>query len=400
MSNRDQSLTSECGTRKIAIYSFFSCSGFLDLGFELAEGAPYAIRMANEIDANFRRCYKYSRAHLKNPIDVPADFIFSNSIEDFILRNNAPKKNKDKIYSSFTALLQGDRAQRNIIGFIGGPPCPDFSIAGKNLGQKGKVGPLSSRYISLIRQERPDFFLFENVKGLYKSASHRKYFNYISGLLNKDYLIDPQVVNALWYGVPQYRERLIMIGVKKQLLGDMTKREFHDALRWEVFQPYKSLISNVKWPSARTSIDHWAKSLPEKIRLLTVEKCWESRNVTNHPNHQNQTRQRPATVAKIARLPEGNATGKSYHRLSRYKYAFTAAYGHNEVPIHPVENRRISVAEALATQSLPTDFAFPTDIGISALYKAVGNGVPYLMAKGLAEMIFNFLKEKLPERLT
>ena len=195
-----------------------------------------------------------------------------------------------------------------------------------------------------------------------------------------------------------------MIGVKKQLLGGMTKRGFHDALRWEVFQSYKSLISNMKWPSARTSnvssIDNWAKNLSEKIRLLTVEKCWESRNVTNHPNHQNQTRQRPTTVDKISRLPEGNATGKSYHRLSRYKYAFTAAYGHNEVPIHPVENRRISVAEALATQSLPTDFSLPTNMGISALYKAVGNGVPYLMAKGLAEMIFSFLKEKLPERFT
>ena len=392
---------------RIAVYSFFSCSGFLDLGFELAEGNPFELRMANEIDPCFRECYRYAREHMDTPIAVPEDFIFENSIEDFILRKSLPKKNKAATYEKFAALLDEDRESGRLIGFIGGPPCPDFSIAGKNLGQKGNVGPLSSRYIRLILQEKPDFFLFENVKGLYSSSKHRAYFNYISGQLNKDYLIDPQVVNALWYKVPQHRERLIMIGVKKSLLPSFNKRLFHSALSWDSFQPFRKLVQHKKWPQAVEFTANadvpWPKESPtgetyDYIKELTVKYCWEKGQVTKHPNHQNQTRPRLSSMDRFKTIPEGSTAGKSYHRLNRFKYAFTAAYGHNEVPLHPWELRRISVAEALATQSLPFDFSFPPDMGISALFKAVGNGVPFNMAKGLASMIYQFLVNHLRER--
>lgn len=392
---------------KIAVYSFFSCSGFLDLGFEKVEGSPYELRMANEIDSHFRECYCYARKHMAKPISIPDDFIFENSIEDFILRKGLPKKNKAPIYERFNALLAADRACGRLIGFIGGPPCPDFSIAGKNLGQKGDVGPLSSRYIRLILQEKPDFFLFENVKGLYSSSKHRAYFDYISAQLNEEYLIDPQVVNALWYKVPQHRERLIMIGVKKSLVPHLNKRLFHDALSWDSFQPFRMLVVHKKWPQAVPFTGNanapWPTISPtgekyDYIKELTVKRCWEAGHVTEHPNHVNQTKPRPASIAKFGTIPEGNTSGKSYHRLNRFKYAFTAAYGHNEVPLHPWEPRRISVAEALATQSLPFDFSFPPSMGISALFKAVGNGVPFLMAKGLASMIYQFLADNLQER--
>lgn len=392
---------------KISIYSFFSCSGFLDLGFELAEGRPFRLRMANEIDPNFRQCYRYARLHLNTPINVTEDFIFENSIEDFILRKGLPKKNKTTIYDRFNTLLSEDRKCGNLIGFIGGPPCPDFSVAGKNLGQKGDVGPLSSRYIKLILQEKPDFFLFENVKGLYSSSKHRAYFDYISRQLNVDYLIDPQVVNALWYKVPQHRERLIMIGVKKSLFPDFNKHLFHAALSWESFQPFRKIVHRKKWPQAMPYTGNadlaWPRNSPtgekyDYIKELTVKFCWEKGRVTEHPNQQNQTKPRQASIAKFRTIPEGSSTGKSYHRLNRFKYAFTAAYGHNEVPLHPWEPRRISVAEALATQSLPFDFSFPPDMGISALFKAVGNGVPFVMAKGLSSMIYRFLADNLQER--
>lgn len=386
---------------KISVYSFFSCSGFLDLGFELTEGHPYELRMANEIDSNFRECYRYARGHMKKPIAVTDDFIFKNSIEDFILRNGHPKKNKADVYNRFTALLSEDRGCGKLIGFIGGPPCPDFSIAGKNLGQKGKVGPLSSRYVRLIMQERPDFFLFENVKGLYSSSKHRAYFNYISRQLNEAYFIDPQIVNALWYKVPQHRERLIMIGVKKSLFPGFSKRDFHDALSWESFQPFRQLVQHKKWPQVLPFTGNadaaWPTESPagekyDYIKELTVKRCWDRARVTEHPNHQNQTKPRKSSIDKFMTIPEGSTVGKSYHRLNRFKYAFTAAYGHNEVPLHPWEPRRISVAEALATQSLPPDFSFPVNMGISALFKAVGNGVPFLMAKGLATMIRDLLE--------
>lgn len=385
---------------KIAVYSFFSCSGFLDLGFEKVDGCPYELRMANEIDPNFRTCYKYAREHLKDPIKVPDGFIFENSVEDFILRSGEPKKGKDSVYKKFAGLLRADRDAGRLVGFIGGPPCPDFSVAGKNLGKDGDVGFLSSRYVKLICQERPDFFLFENVKGLFCSSKHRAYFDYICNQLKSEYLIDPQLVNSLCYGVAQHRERLIMIGIRKDLLPEARRGDLHKLLNWEGYQAYsKSALAHKKWPAGRPFCEDgnipWPTQSPEGCRYdyikdLTVRKCWEMFDVDKHPNHTNRTK--PRSLDKYSTIPEGNTTGKSYHRLNRFKYAFTAAYGHNEVPLHPWEPRRISVAEALATQSLPSDFSFPVNMGISALFKAVGNGVPFLMAKGLATMIRDLLE--------
>ena len=105
MAKNTYSLCGGLDPHKTAIYSFFSCSGFLDLGFEMVEGRPFEIRMANEIDPNFRACYRYAREHMRNPIKVPEGFIFENSVEDFILRSGAPKKGKDSVYARFSQLL-------------------------------------------------------------------------------------------------------------------------------------------------------------------------------------------------------------------------------------------------------------------------------------------------------
>ena len=90
-------------------------------------------------------------------------------------------------------------------------------------------------------------------------------------------------------------------------------------------------------------------------------------------------------------IDEGDVKGKSFKRLHRWRYSPTAAYGNNEVHLHPYLPRRISVAEALALQSLPNDFELPNNISLSAKFKMVGNGVPYLLALGIANDIYEWL---------
>ena len=75
------------------------------------------------------------------------------------------------------------------------------------------------------------------------------------------------------------------------------------------------------------------------------------------------------------------------------KHSPTAAYGNNEVHLHPYLARRISVAEALAIQSLPEDFSLPPDLPLSAKFKMVGNGVPYLLALGIANDISEWIDQ-------
>ena len=77
--------------------------------------------------------------------------------------------------------------------------------------------------------------------------------------------------------------------------------------------------------------------------------------------------------------------------MHRWRYSPTAAYGNNEVHIHPYKSRRISVAEALAIQSLPKEFEIPDGISLSDAFKTIGNGVPYMAALGIAHNIYDYI---------
>ncbi len=106
-----------------------------------------------------------------------------------------------------------------LTGFIGGPPCPDFSVGGKNRGQEGENGRLSGTYINLICETSPDFFLFENVKGLWRTKKHRQFYETLKEqLIQNDYLLTERLINSIEYGAPQDRDRIILIGFHKSFL--------------------------------------------------------------------------------------------------------------------------------------------------------------------------------------
>jgi DNA (cytosine-5)-methyltransferase 1 len=97
-----------------------------------------------------------------------------------------------------------------------------------------------------------------------------------------------------------------------------------------------------------------------------------------------------AGLSKFESIDEGDVSKKSYKRLHRYRYSPTAAYGNNEVHIHPTEPRRLNIAEVLAIQSLPQFFSLPEGMTLTQKFKTVGNGVPYLLSKGVSKSIMSF----------
>ena len=92
-------------------------------------------------------------------------------------------------------------------------------------------------------------------------------------------------------------------------------------------------------------------------------------------------------------VEEGDVSKKSYKRLHRWRYSPTVAYGNNEVHLHPTKARRLSAAEALALQSLPKEFVLPPEMTLSNKFKTVGNGVPFLLAKGIADTLSEYINE-------
>ena len=100
-----------------------------------------------------------------------------------------------------------------------------------------------------------------------------------------------------------------------------------------------------------------------------------------------------SNLVQVLTKDEGDDEKKCYKRLHRWRYSPTAAYGNNEVHIHPYLPRRISVAEALAIQTLPPSFILPPNITLTDAFKTIGNGVPYVAARGVAESIYDYIHQ-------
>ena len=367
------------------IFSFFSGAGFLDLGFELQ--GNYNIVFVNEFHKAFNRVYQYARQHMGLPTPK-----YGHHVED--ITEYLDGKHDEKLQRLLGWVEESK--QEYITGFIGGPPCPDFSVAGKNRGKEGENGKLSGTYANLICRALPDFFVFENVKGLYRTARHRHFFEELKVLFRESgYSLTEQLVNSLEYGAPQDRDRIILIGIQEKVIERLNLTSYDGTLikfPWESHKLYKlDDVKKLPWPDKSPYNKGIPTSIPDGlIKELTVEYWWEKNDVVNHPNA-NMYFQPRAGIVRFETKDEGDVEKKCYKRLHRWGYSPTAAYGNNEVHIHPYLPRRISAAEALAIQSLPANFILPTDMTLSDAFKTIGNGVPFLLAKGIANSIFDFL---------
>ncbi|MDZ8065917.1 MAG: DNA cytosine methyltransferase [Nostoc sp. DedQUE08] len=370
------------------IFSFFAGSGFLDLGFETS---GFNIVYVNEIFAPFITAYRHSREVLKmRSPEYGYHHGEAADVTKFIIGKEA---------QHLQELVKDCRKSHNIIGFIGGPPCPDFSMGGKNRGSLGDNGKLSASYIELICRNIPDFFLFENVKGLWKTTKHRLFFESLKQKLQESgYILTERLINAIEYGVPQDRERIILIGFKNNFLQDIGIKIGSEKLLNEGYFPWNNYIL---YPQEKVFAYHWCKSEPFQENSLipcpdgipeelTVEYWFRKNNVLKHSNTKNCFQPR-AGITKFAAINEGDDSKKSFKRLHRWRYSPTACYGNNEVHLHPYKVRRISVAEALAIQSLPGNFVLPENMSLTNMFKTIGNGVPYLASQALAQSIINFL---------
>jgi len=368
---------------KIGIFSFFAGAGFLDLGFE--NTGLFETLFANEYHQPFMDIYKGARENMG--IKPPKFGHHVNDINDFLSKDRL-----DELKSN----LDNSKNEYKAVGFIGGPPCPDFSVGGKNRGKEGENGKLSGTYTDLICKTKPDFFLFENVKGLWRTKKHREFYESLKEKFKSNgYLLTERLINSIEYGVPQDRDRIILIGFHKDYLTTnkykVNGTPFLWNFDWEFGIKYdKEKIFNIPWQKSEKFVEDSIKIKPAIIpEELTIQYWFKKNDIENHEN-QSKYFTPKAGLAKFQSVDEGDDSKKSYKRLHRWRYSPTAAYGNNEVHLHPYKARRISVAEALAIQSLPKDFIIPETITLTNSFKAIGNGVPYLAAQGLAITILNF----------
>lgn len=373
-----------------SIFSFFSGAGLLDLGFE---NANYNIVFVNEFNQHFLQAYRYAR---RNRNFMPQYGYHQCDIRDFL--SGEPN-------AMLHQYIVDEHEQGNLVGFIGGPPCPDFSVGGKNEGKNGKNGVLAQSYVDLIIDCVPDFFVFENVKGLVKTAKHREYYVELkTAICNAGYYICDKTLNALNFGVPQDRERIILIGIRNNIPNIRTRLDENNKIDFpwlnnavfDDINEIKSLVWIGQQKFAENNIRYWPRRLPKQYKELAVETWFRKNDVIHHPNGNDIFRVK-AGLNKMQTIAEGDVSRKSFKRLHRWRYSPTAAYGNNEVHLHPYKSRRLSVAEAMAIQSLPDWFSLPPKMTLSNKFKVIGNGVPYLMSNVIAQTLNDFIDNILVE---
>ncbi len=265
------------------------------------------------------------------------------------------------------------KAISDIDGLAFGFPCNDFSVVGEKKGINGVYGPLYSFGVKALKYFSPKWFLAENVGGLRNANEGRTFTNILEELFEAGYSIYPHLYKFNQYGVPQARQRIIIIGIRKDL--DVV-------FKVPSPEPFKNFNISAKNALENPPI---TKNLPNN------ELTNQSTQVIERLKHI-----KPGENAFTAKLPphlrlniKGAKLSQIYKRLQPDKpaYTITGSGGGGTHVYHWSENRALTNRERARLQSFPDDFEF---FGSKeSVRKQIGMAVP---PKGVKVIFESLLK--------
>lgn len=296
------------------------------------------------------------------------------------LRKNRPEWN----------VVEGDIAKqdftayRNQIDILsGGFPCQAFSYAGKQLGFEDTRGTLFFEFARAVKETNPKVFVAENVRGLLTHNNGNTLETITRVIDELGYcLVPPRVLKAVFYKVPQKRERLFLIGIRKDLAD---KVQFHwpspyhriltlrDALKkGELYEADVPVSDGQKYPARKAEImaqvpagGYW-KDLPDDLQREYMQKSY---------------------------FLGGGKTGMA-RRLSwdEPSLTLTCAPAQKQTErCHPDETRPLTVREYARIQTFPDSWQF--EGSQTAQYKQIGNAVPVNLASAVGRSLVRLLND-------
>lgn len=329
----------------------FSGPGGLSLGAALAEvksasGETYAIEheWANDIDKWSCETFRHNLCP-ENP-----ESVIEGDVKELDIESLPP-----------------------IDGFSFGFPCNDFSVVGEHKGFDGEYGPLYTYGVKVLRYHQPMWFVAENVGGLESANGGKAFYKILDDLEEEGYVLTPHLYKFNEYGVPQNRNRIIIVGIRKDL-----------DLEFQVPAPThgKGLLPFV---SARETFE----KDPIPADALNNEKTRHSAKVIEMLNHIP-----PGQNAWYEGIPEHLQLNVKKARMSQiYKrlhpdlpsYTVTGSGGGGTHMYHYEEPRALTNRERARIQTFPDTFEF---IGPKEnVRKQIGMAVPILGAKVIFEAL-------------
>lgn len=281
--------------------------------------------------------------------------VFSSEIDKFAVQTY--KSNYDEIpYGDITKIKEEEIPSFDVL--LAGFPCQAFSIAGKRKGFEDTRGTLFFDVARIIKYHKPKVFLLENVKGLL-NHNQGKTFKTMLGILQTElnYNVFYKVLNARDYGVPQNRERIIIVGFLNHSIEFKFPKPFKE----------KNIVGDIL-----------EKNVSSKYTLS--DKIWAS--------HQRR---------KEEHKKKGNGFGYSiFSHKSSYTSTISARYykDGSEILIEQKGQnpRKLTPREAARLQGFPESFKIV--VSDNQAYKQFGNSVPTKMIGAVANEILKILRSK------
>jgi len=292
-------------------------------------------------------------------------------------------------------LEPADLAPGEVFAVVGGPPCQPFSTAGKRLGTNDPRGSLFMEFAHVIKTVRPRFFVMENVKGLLSSAIRpRQLRERSTAPLAPDerpgsvftvildtfavlgYHLVYGVLDACDYGVPQFRERLIILGSRDHenlFLPVPTHFHLHqeEAYRWRTLRQAIEDLEDDPGPYARFS--------EERMNYL--------RHVPMGGNWRDLPEHMVRDAMGGAYTSEGGKVG-FYRRLDYDQPAptlVTSPVQKATMLCHPTQDRPLSVKEYARIQQFPEEWIIEGNV--SDCYRQLGNAVPVGLGRAIGKAL-------------
>ena len=270
-----------------------------------------------------------------------------------------------------------DKFENSVDVVAGGFPCQAFSYAGNRLGFGEARGTLFFEFLKVVKSVRPKIAIGENVKGLLRHDDGRTLKTMVHLLEEAGYDVVFRVLRAQFLDVPQKRERLIIMGVRKDLkMPHLFPKEKDYTVNLR--QAFKDIPESdgQKYPEKKARI----------MKMIPPGGYWKDLPVEIQKDYMG-----------ASFYHTGGRTGMA-RRLSfdEPSLTLTCAPAQKQTERgHPEENRPLNVREYARIQAFPDDWIF--EGGLTQQYKQIGNAVPVNLAYHLGRCLIAMLDGKIPD---
>jgi DNA-methyltransferase (dcm)/DNA-methyltransferase (dcm) len=284
-----------------------------------------------------------------------------------------------------------DRGPVDVV--FGGSPCQGFSIFGNRRfvntrghePDKDDRNELTPAFIRRAVQLNPRIIVLENVKGLVSTPrGSTTYLDYVLSLLAESgYEADWRILNCADFGVPQLRERFVLVAWRPDIEFRWPQPKYYENPRlWQ--RPYVTVADVITDLMDPSTIDPDFSHVPMQHKPLVVERYKLIPEGGRLPE-----KDLPPHLARGYRSDNVRNFSHVYRRLAMNRPAITMVPGHNAFPVHPILPRTLTVREAARIQTFPDDVRFVGTRQQQCML--VGNAVPPLLATILAQAVWKAL---------